>query len=144
MRISNKKGKAQIRCICEIDSHLKFGIELQNDMGSHSGIVNGKFYFTSGFYKGLFVDRAQLISLKNADTNSVNLDAIEVRPMSEQGRDTCDGDDEYDSDASDEDMSLSMGDSSHFLDEIELNEQDRNMLFSNILNKCFVFYFTIL
>eukprot|EP01084_Bolivina_argentea_P028616 53159_1 len=146
--VKRKKGKGQIRFIGLFGTDVKYGIELLDDMGVHSGVVNGKFYFTCGFYKGLFVDKKELISLKNGDPiqdekkhkikQSIQLDIINTNNNindDDAYDDEHSDHDEYDSDASDESISSAGDATTNFFDQIELNEEDENMMFSHILNK---------
>eukprot|EP01084_Bolivina_argentea_P161998 281940_1 len=61
VNVKGKKGSAQIRFIGLWGDNLKYGLELLDDTGTHSGVVDDKFYFSCGIYRGIFVNESDLI-----------------------------------------------------------------------------------
>ena len=141
VKIRGKRGRAQIRFIGLFLGKLKYGVELLDDMGAHSGSIGGKFYFTCGILRGLFVEKERLIRLDNKPKTGqhklTESNLPSYHPRDEDGDD--DSDDSMESMASigsvQSNMSVTEVDDDVF-ERIQLNENETDMAFTQILNKC--------
>lgn len=150
VKIKNKRGKGQIKFIGTFANELRFGIELLDDMGVHSGIIDGKFYFTCGIYRGIFVPYTDLIHLDYFDEEKSTLHNRSSHRLFNNlssslihQNNNSNNDDDDDSDGSIESDSAESVSSVNTLmtvddavfDRIQLNEDETDIAFTQILNK---------
>ena len=144
VKVPYKRSKAEIKWIGEFNKKLTFGIELLDEMGNHSGRIDDKFYFSCGIYRGLFVSQTDLKILdeneeKNSSHNRSSHHLFNKLPSFHDGNgnesDDSDGSIESDVESVSSVNTLMTVDDAVF-DRIQLKENETDMAFTQILNKC--------
>jgi len=138
VKVRNKRGKAQIRFIGLYEDELRYGVEFMDDTGTHSGHIGGKFYFTCGILRGLFVAPSDLIRIDESKEEDNNKPIHLSHALLARNGDEEDSDSDQSTESDVESVSsintLSTVDDETF-ERVHLNDDETDMAFAQIFNK---------